>query len=118
MMDCITQMCTDTELQQKWKLLYIPVLTPVKNFFRRTSEKKRISQYNPLFEQCSSQLSIVIQRTLERLSETELQSQLLNCLDHQFTFSEDVYNDLFLLFTFHKSIYAQCSLQDINNAVS
>ncbi|MBR5289911.1 MAG: MerR family transcriptional regulator [Erysipelotrichaceae bacterium] len=118
MMDCIAQMCTDTELQQKWKLLYLPVLTPVKNFFKRTSEKKRISQYNPLFEQCSSQLAIIINQTLKRLAETELQNQLLNCLDHQFTFSEDVYNDLFLLFTFHKSIYAQCSLQDINNAVS
>ena len=118
MMDCLVQMCHDTELQQKWKLLYKPVLIPVKNFFKRTSEKKRISQYNPLFEKCSTQLSIVIKQCLHHLSETELEQQLLDCLDHQFIFSEDVYTDLFILFTFHKSIYAQCSLSDIKNALN
>ena len=118
MMDCIKQMCYDTELQQKWKLLYQPVLIPVKNFFKRTSEKKRISQYNPLFEKCSSQLSIVIQQCLNQLAETELKQQLLNKLDNQFILSEDVYTDLFILFTFHKSIYAQCSITDIKNALN
>ena len=118
MMNCIEQMCQDTELQQKWKLLYTPVLVPVKNFFKRTSEKKRISQYNPLFEKCSSQLAIVIKQCLHQISETQLKQNLLDCLDQKFHFSEDVYTDLFLLFTFHKSIYAQCSLSDIKNALN
>ncbi|MBR5208040.1 MAG: hypothetical protein IKV65_06010, partial [Erysipelotrichaceae bacterium] len=82
------------------------------------SEKKRISQYNPLFEKCSSQLAIVIKQSLHQISETQLKQNLLDCLDQKFHFSEDVYTDLFLLFTFHKSIYAQCSLSDIKNALN
>ena len=113
----IQQICNDTQLQEKWKLLYQPVIIPVENFLRRTSDKKRINQFNPLFDQCDLQLHTIITECSKQLSKSELEKQLIQCLDSNISINNSSYSDLFTLFTFHKSIYAQCSLEDIKKAL-
>ena len=112
----IHQICTDKVLQEKWMLLYEPVLIPVQNFFRRTSEKKRISQYNPLFDKCSLKLNETIKICYDTLSK-ETEANLMHSLNHKFKLNDELYSDLFILFTFQKSIYAQCSIQEIKQAL-
>ena len=116
LIDCIKQMCMDTELQEKWKLLYHLVIIPIKNFFKQTADKKRISQYNPLLDQCNLKLNAIIELSLQKLHDTELERQLSECLDGNIAINNDGYSDLSILFTFHKSIYAQCSLDKIREA--
>lgn len=116
LLDCIKQMCNDTELQEKWKLLYHQIIIPIENFFKRTANQKRISQYNPLLDQCNVKLNEIIHLCLQKLQGTELERQLVECLDKNISINNDSYSDLFILFTFHKSIYAQCSLDTIKEA--
>ena len=117
LLQCIEDICINKELQEKWKLLYHPVIVPVENFLRRTSDKKRISQYNPLFDQYTLQLNSIIQECKNKLSGSDLEKQLINCLDSKISINDASYSDLFILFTFHKSIYAECSLETIKQAI-
>ena len=101
LLDCIKQMCSDTELQEKWKLLYHPIIIPIENFFKGTANQKRISQYNPLLDQCNVKLDEIIHLCLQKLQGTELERQLLECLDKNIAVNDDSYSDLFILFTYH-----------------
>ncbi len=112
----IEEICIDRQLQMKWTLLHESVLQPVKLFFNRTREKKRIAQYNPRFEQSSVRIAQIVQMVSKSLTEKQ-KTQLSNCLDHRFSFDQETYSDLFLLFTFHKSIYAMCSIETIQRAL-
>ncbi len=114
---CIERICSDKELQKKWILLHESVLQPVKLFFKRTYEKKRIAQYNPRFEKSSARINQIVQITLSQLTQSK-KNHLLECLNHQFNFDEETYSDLFILFTFHKSIYAMSSTETIIKAIN
>ena len=113
LLDCIKQMCSDTELQEKWKLLYHQIIIPIENFFQKTANQKRISQYNPLLDRCNVKLDEIIRLCLQKLQGTELERQLVECLDKHIAVNDDSYSDLFILLTFRRSIYAQCSLDII-----
>ena len=116
LLNCIKQMCSNTELQKKWKLLYHPIIIPIENFFQKTANQKRISQYNPLLDRCNVKLDEIIRLCVQKLQGTELERQLVECLDKNIAINADSYSDLFILLTFHKSIYAQCSLDITKDA--
>ena len=116
LLDYIKQMCSDMELQEKWKLLYHPIIIPIEDFFKRTANQKRISQYNPQLDQCNAKLNEIIHLCLQKLRGTGLEQELLKCLDKHISINSDSFSDLFILFTFHRSIFAQCSLDTIKEA--
>lgn len=117
LMDCIQQLYTNDELAQKWILLHDPVLIPVLNFFKRTSEKKRISQYNPLFEQYTDKMKTIIHECVSQIKDTPFEKELTLKLKGNINIEDECYSDLFLIFTFHKSIYSQCSISEIKQCL-
>ena len=118
LIECIELLIQDEVLQKKWMLLYEKVLIPVEHFFRRTSEKKRISQYNPMFDAVSEKLVQVVDQVACQISGSELEDQLKKAVQGKIVIDNILYSDLFILFTFHKSIYSQCSLELIQKAVT
>lgn len=118
MLERIHELITNDELKQKWNLLYQPVIQPVLGFFKRTVEKKRISQYNPIFDQWVMKMQDIIHECVQQITGSEFEKELVYQLNGNIKIDDNMYSDLFILFTFHKSIYTQCSLQEIEHCIS
>ena len=113
----IEQMCNDKELLEKWKLLYHPLLVPIANFLKTTTNNKRINQYNPLLDQCISKFNVIISVCMQKLQGTELEQRFKECIGEYINRREGSYSDLYILLIFHKSIYARCSIDAIKEAL-
>ncbi|MBQ4342360.1 MAG: MerR family transcriptional regulator [Erysipelotrichaceae bacterium] len=118
LIQCTHQLIFEENIRQRWILLYDPVIRPILSFFQTTSQRKRLSQYNPLFEQCALKMESIIQKCVQLIKNTDFEKELIQKLDGKIQIDESLYSDFFVIFTFHKSIYTQCTLIELEKFVS
>lgn len=100
-------------LQKTWHLLYEPLLKPTIHLFFDDSIQW-VHQYNDEFIQCMNKMNELIQMTSHKINESSFKNEWLK---HITVCDPTFYTDLFLVYYFKHSIYAQCSFQIIQDHI-
>lgn len=112
--ECQTFVQDDT-LKQLWELLYEPVLRPSLLFYQSCSVTL-MQEFNQRYSLCMTRMSSLLKECTVILKSEQGQA-ITSQLPPSFIVSDELYSDLFLLFTFRTSIFTCCSIAKTKNNI-
>lgn len=108
----------DTTLREYWLILYPTVLTSISKFYTSNSHKLMM-EYSDKYHEWIIKSEKIIKAVYKRINDDEtLLNDFHNTISSSFNLTSEHSSDLYLLFTFHKSIYTKLPLEKLTKILT